>query len=1075
MKKNKRVTEVIISFLIVSLLTTGCKNLFGGDFSVKFIPEEETRDNTESGVNIVINYQADDTIGDAKYISEYPNAFYIPEDYSLKSEDVKLFQFLDFINGDTFVYMYQTYIYDEDVSEDILGDADGDYTMNSSVKVTTRNRSDKMVTVLAAYDYTQKSEAGYVELVKLESDENNAVSAYATTMVDGQGAESRVTGYGIFYDRAIRIFDAEKVAQLVKLKPEERSQAKLDESLLVSYGGYGADGSYDEESTKLNKMIVDRLAQEFITFPIYEMDVSSVSFYTEVNDGILMYEALVQFACSKEVSAEKEDDKAAENILKSAADEEMSEEELDEWAANAEREANTKYFTMTLDFSPIDNTYFKAVNNNYYNEDYYFSTNAGKNSERTSESAPYDNGTNGTNGLVTYEQTMSAYAPEYSQIELLSDSMLRANIKLLDALGGNVDLYCPVRYLYTDDYETPSWIGTTNPVGIKQTFALSKYTRTDLGIWREDKSDKWLISGTVHVGNINSHTSKMYYKYTYTKNVNGTPTATEVKGRLETALTESITYYIGEANIIHFNIEQESSDRKQQYLVNTIGVEFEDKNYNFYDEVTDIEKQKIESNRLRYLFRNRIEKKYLDKGKTVDNIRDISTKIVNGQVYCYVITSNKVDIWTYTGYSFDLVKSFDLKKLNLKAIKYNASQLDEITKGYDEQLKDDELYDEVKDKIPDWISAGDVAAGIDSVTVNADDGSQQDRITCIFGEQYIYFNNLEGKVLVAELPYEDVVKVIRANNKKNSVSKESILANNEMLLKIWDKPSTSEWKNLRDTVLDNLHWAYGITFSTNIDGDIIINIDKGTEHIGELKYKSDLGKDDNTFDIDELIWSSILAYVDSIMNSTEGQMKRRVIGGNTPEVYTNWKLSYLSGDFMGKGAKDYWLSSTVQNSIIVLDQDDNYQPVFQKNLIVETTKKSASVNEAGETEGVKVEKVNIQQLTRMTDGVAAYAVLPNSYNKLVDGLSYDYFFLGFDMQDAVYTNEDIIQAKVIPFTIIKDYKKYNLEPSEGENVVYLLQDMYDYKEYPGLLQYEGYRSELPTADEYVGIEAYINN
>ncbi len=222
MKWTGRNRMFIVAVLFVSMLLCGCTTLLNGDLTVEYLTEEERAEiEALSGVGAVLNYQ-DSILGPQAYESEYPDAFYIPEKYSKEPQDIKGFELLDFVNGDTFIYAYQTMVYQDTGTAPSLTPVSGDYVYcENSVTEDTRKLSGQMVTVLAANRYTAHNPGeGYRVIRSWVTDATDQQSFFAAPVgewVNGaQGRKTQVGSYAVYFNGHAVVYRAAELQGALK-------------------------------------------------------------------------------------------------------------------------------------------------------------------------------------------------------------------------------------------------------------------------------------------------------------------------------------------------------------------------------------------------------------------------------------------------------------------------------------------------------------------------------------------------------------------------------------------------------------------------------------------------------------------------------------------------------------------------------------------------------------------------------------------------------------------------------------------------------------------------------------------
>lgn len=1089
MKKVNFKIQIISMIMIICIFTTGCTSIFGGNFNVEYLPPEQVQQAaSQSGVGAVINYEANEDLGEGKYLSEYPDAFYIPEKYSKASEDIISFQLVDFINETTFLYLYQTRIYNitSTTSEEVLGEAGGEYTMNEPITVQTKTVSNRMVTVLAAYDYTKMSEAGYYEIFNYEAQAGDSQSAFVKPIVTSDGSIEKISGYGVFYDRFIQMYDAEKLKAFLTLPKDQRTKDQLNNTLIASYGGYNTDGTYNQESININNIINQKLRSVVGDPSKYVIDFQNATFYYIQNGSQLTYDIVIQFAASKDVNPTAEEEANIANQNYQVYDDEDSDDGTE-----------SIYFQLNLSFATLGDIYYSTYNKNYFNQDSYFETCAGKSISRTSRTSPYDNGTNGWSGVPTEASTKRSIISDFTELKLL-DEDYNPVYKAITEMSNNTRIsnfnINSFNYLMSTSGLKPSWVGENYNSTRQETFCITSTPNLLANQIAQKPAEalNWQLVGFVQTYSMNSFLSDVYIKYL---RQNEDETTTEVIGHRWAYFTYNVIYKISQAKILHMEVTSAKEPTKE-YLVNTLSAYYSNNEiYTYFDNNPTF-------NNYYYLrifrpsFSVLLQQDLLDSETIDEAITDVRVRIINEDAYIYVSTQNYLKVFKYNPprYSYDypslsLVFSGDMRDYNITASNIanaSPSNLEGVSiSGNSSWWTESDLYEQFDGNISNLVNENDIAAGISIVSCYDASGMQIDTLTCIFGGDNIYIYDESGTLLVSDLSYEKMIQLLQGN-----ASVAETLSNNQILVDAWTKPTTNEWTNLADIVKANLHWEYEIFFAKNASGTDIISISKNSVPVGEFEYQGQITSAMNTYGIDAMTWDSMTKYMLAILNPQTQSTKEYHVNESPVETYECWNMSLMNGNFLGRGNADYWVSATAQNGISIKYDSGIYVPVFQKNEIVVSmnTIKTETVSGDEVITTTTKETVYSQQLMHLNNGVKCYGIFKNSYN-VVDnrGIHYDYFFLGYDNQNAVYTRQDFAQAKVIPFAIVDDsnlFKNYNwisdpsgnitcvyntndrnfdLVPDAGENVIYLLQDYHNYTQYPGLLRYPGYRPDEPAA------------
>ena len=184
----KKIRETAIAFLaLASMLLTGCATLFGGkieggtrldDAFGPYEKEVNFIQSTRGKIDVRLNF--DGEYEGSKYASSYPDAFYISPELSNSTDDLEYFQFLYMIDDRYTVYCYQTHPYKngDKRSDGVKTQSDNTenaYIMYPEVVIDEKYdvNPDKLVTILAVYDYTAEGKKGYHEIRRWECAESD--------------------------------------------------------------------------------------------------------------------------------------------------------------------------------------------------------------------------------------------------------------------------------------------------------------------------------------------------------------------------------------------------------------------------------------------------------------------------------------------------------------------------------------------------------------------------------------------------------------------------------------------------------------------------------------------------------------------------------------------------------------------------------------------------------------------------------------------------------------------------------------------------------------------------------------
>lgn len=335
--------------VIMAVFLCGCTTLLNGDLSVSYLPEERSVEALpQSGVGAVLNYQ-DSVFGSHIYESEYPDAFYIPEKYSKEPQDIRGFELLDLVNGDTFIYAYQTMVYQDTGEAPALAPVAGDYVFyEDSMTEDTRELSEKMVTVLAVNRYTAQTPGeGYRELRSWVTEATDHQSFFAAAVGEWTGGQTAQTGsYAIYFNGDTVVYRAEEMCGAL-LKGE-------DPAPLITC----------DFSGKIEEVIAGIMKEEGIgqnNRQQYQFDIDDVSFSVGKN-YVDVYMLITQSKIMNESDLEKEEQNV-DQMLKdseSGAAEEVSDEEL------KEAQSGMKTYNVRMSLYHLEGDISCTIQNNMY-------------------------------------------------------------------------------------------------------------------------------------------------------------------------------------------------------------------------------------------------------------------------------------------------------------------------------------------------------------------------------------------------------------------------------------------------------------------------------------------------------------------------------------------------------------------------------------------------------------------------------------------------------------------------------------------------------------------------------------
>lgn len=351
------------SILMIAIFLCGCTTLLNGDLTVAYLTEEERAEIvSQSCIEAVINYQ-DSIFNPQVYESEYPDAFYIPENYSKEPQDIRGFELLDFVNGDTFIYAYQTMVYTDIGTDSSLVPISGDYVFyENSVKEDTRELSEKMVTVLAANRYTaQKSGEGYREFCSWTTEATDNRSFFANAVGElgkGTGGESaKVGSYAIYFNGYAVVYQADEVFEALEKGVHPKS--------LIDYNFSEVIQDITEEIMAAEKIGHKEASQ-------YQFDINDVSFSAGENH-VDVYMMIVQSKIMDESELEEENSRVDQMLDAPVVSNE--EEEGDE------SQYSMKSYDVHMVFFEIDSNFSFRIQNLYCDQQIrYFQKNGGNQS-----------------------------------------------------------------------------------------------------------------------------------------------------------------------------------------------------------------------------------------------------------------------------------------------------------------------------------------------------------------------------------------------------------------------------------------------------------------------------------------------------------------------------------------------------------------------------------------------------------------------------------------------------------------------------------------------------------------------
>ena len=340
----------------------------------------------------------------------------------------------------------------------------------------------------------------------------------------------------------------------------------------------------------------------------------------------------------------------------------------------------------------------------------------------------------------------------------------------------------------------------------------------------------------------------------------------------------------------------------------------------------------------------------------------------------------------------------------------------------------------------------------------------------------LFFDNVGVQIFDSEsikvgiVSYEDISK----NNILNITETSSIneLFEDETIRKYWYVSSNSETGKLMKAngdeifsiaskIKENLHYRYTIALQKENNTYNVTVTDKSNSDF-ELEFTYDAGTDLNDIGhagIDNASWKSIVEYLKANTKTSKVTKQYYEKGSKSFGQYSARNLTLMYKDFEGLGfSNDYWVSNTSLYglSMMRLGSDSVFVPTFQR--VKHTMNTTHVSNKNGEAIS---DEQSLQNEIIQLDGISCYGLYQNTGKDKGD---YPYIFIGFDNQDNVYTENELVRAKVIPFGIKTVFKyKYTdsqvksyldsleigdnanpsiFKPLDGESVVYYLKDTY---------------------------------
>lgn len=453
----RRQRMVTAAALLMEILLCGCTTILNGDLTVGYLAEEEdTGNELRNGVEAVMNCR-DSICNSQMYDSEYPDAFYIPENYSKERQDIRGFELLDFVNGDTFIYVYQTMVYKDSGTASLLMSVSGDYVFfENSMTEDTRELSGEMVTVLAANRYTAQSQGeGYRELRRWSTEATDNQSFFTGVVGElGKGTGEQdvsIESYAIYFNGHAVVYQASEVREALK--------KDMIPNPLIEYRFFDVIQEITEEIMKgegINP--ADRAQCQFdITEVSFSVGADHVDIYMTVTQSKAMQE--------EELAAEEETASQISSVSASSGEEEaVDESEYD----MKSYEIHMGFYEMQQDFScTIQNVncdaqveYFQK-NGSDPPDDYEWNV---------SDNAVY---------FLTKEDVLKQYVSEYSHFFLEND---RTADTFAHSEGTRVNDICLSEGFVIDGYRIAGrlkMIGQTERQAIRQGYYMNDGERME--------------------------------------------------------------------------------------------------------------------------------------------------------------------------------------------------------------------------------------------------------------------------------------------------------------------------------------------------------------------------------------------------------------------------------------------------------------------------------------------------------------------------------------------------------------------------------------------------------------------
>ena len=408
------------------------------------------------------------------------------------------------------------------------------------------------------------------------------------------------------------------------------------------------------------------------------------------------------------------------------------------------------------------------------------------------------------------------------------------------------------------------------------------------------------------------------------------------------------------------------------------------------------------------------------------------SRIIDNKLYVYSIWKDKMYITDMSAagsmqnntYKIDL---FDLMKDKVNSKRQIESQMDVKWKSTDYYEKNGGDFGKYVSKdgqlsYTEYVNiekrrAEMAGKKIDEDELSVDEGKEW---VCTFSAQGMIFYDADGQLIEDEnLTYDNCIEVMayREADRAKAVSHT-----------FDDKRIIENWDVLEPVIKENLFWNYKIELTEN-SGYVKILTLQGKELLKFNYIPSQINKISHV-GIESFVWDSIVKRLAELADQTPEETSEDVEG--SPERYYSMNMTRMNFYNNSLSKSDCFVSTTPLNGLVTMNinnPESAFIPTFLKNEVYQV--------KVGE------EVQYFYDYTYLEEGISPYAV----YDNPGDPDGFDYFFLGYDKSGAVYSEKDIVQAKIIPFKVMEEndtYKAYT-----GENAVYLLKDCIDRNKYPG--------------------------